>query len=165
MSSLYQLTDEYLSLMDMAEEGLVDEAVFSDTLEGLSGEIEVKLDGYGKVLKELEMRSNGLKSEIDRLTDRRKAIETNMDRMKTAMQNAMTLMGRPKIKTDLFSFNIQKNGGLAPLIIDRDDYENFPAEFRKVKFEPDSQKIREYLKTGTLEWARIGERGECLRIR
>ena len=164
MSSLYELTNEYAMLLEMAEDPDVDPEVFSDTLEGLGGEIEIKADGYAKVMKSLESQIAGIKAEEARLGARRKTLEGNIDRMKRSLQQAMEITGKTKFKTELFSFGIQMNGGLAPLIIDRKDYENFPEEFRKVKYEPDNKKIREYLETNTLDWARIGERGKSLRI-
>ena len=77
----------------------------------------------------------------------------------------MKATGKTKFKTDLFSFGIQKNGGIAPLIIDSDEWMQ-EDEFRKVKYEPDNKAIREYLGSGaSLPWARIGERGERLVIK
>ena len=46
MSSIYELTGEYLELMDMLEDEEVDEQTIIDTLEALDGEIENKADNY-----------------------------------------------------------------------------------------------------------------------
>ena len=45
-----------MTLLDMAEE--IDEEVFKDTLEGIEGELEIKADGYAKVIAELENRAD-----------------------------------------------------------------------------------------------------------
>lgn len=163
--TLYQLTNEYMMLLSLAEDPDVDPQTLQDTMEAIGGEIEDKADGYARVMKALEADVTGLEAEIARLTDRKNAVAGNIDRLKKSLEGAMRASGKTKFKTQLFSFGIQKNGGLAPLILDRTDYEKFPEEFRKVKYEPDNQKIREYLKDHKLEWARLGERGESLRIR
>ena len=46
MSTLYELTNDYLTLLDMAEDPDVEEDVLRDTMEGIEGEIEIKADGY-----------------------------------------------------------------------------------------------------------------------
>ena len=58
MATLYEITGDFLKLLDMAEE--LDEEVFRDTLEGIEGELEIKADGYAKVIAELENREEGL---------------------------------------------------------------------------------------------------------
>ena len=41
MSTLYQLTDDYLTLLEMAEDPDMDEQALMDTMEGIEGEIEI----------------------------------------------------------------------------------------------------------------------------
>lgn len=86
----------------------------------------------------------------------------------------MRATGKKKFTTDLFSFNIQKNGGKRKLIIDV-NVENIPEEYR-IKH-PDTvngDKLREYLKENGLEgqdgslnceWCHLEPQGESLRIR
>ena len=109
MASLYELTDEYLTVLEMAEDPDVDPEVFSDTLDAVGGEIEVKADGYARVMKTLESQVAGLKAEEARLGARRKVLEGNIDRMKRSLQQAMEITGKTKFRTELFSFGIQKN--------------------------------------------------------
>lgn len=107
--TLYELTNELQQLLAMAEDPDVDPEILRDTIEGVTGEIEVKADGYAKVIRQMESDGAGLKTEIDRLTARKRAIDNSIDRMKEALKNAMILADKPKFKTELFSFNIQKN--------------------------------------------------------
>lgn len=107
--TLYELTNEYLSLLEMAEDPDCDPEIFEDTMEGLDGEIEDKADGYAKVIAELSSQTVPLKNEIDRLTARKRAIENNIARMKDHLKRTMIATGKTKFKTDLFSFGIQKN--------------------------------------------------------
>lgn len=125
MSTLYELTNDYLTLLDMAEDPDIDEQALIDTMEGIEGEIEIKADGYAKVMKQLEATSANLEYEEKRLMNRRKTIDRNIKRMKQALQDAMVATGKPKFKTDLFSFTIRKNP--ASVVIDRETC--IPPEF------------------------------------
>jgi hypothetical protein len=78
----------------------------------------------------------------------------------------MRVTGKTKFKTELFSFNIAKNGGLAPLKIDI-PIEEIPAEYFKERTEKDlnGKYIRECLDNGSIDFAHYEERGESLRIK
>lgn len=163
MSTLYEITEDYLRLLEMLEsDDDIDPQTFKDTLEGIEGEFETKADGYARVLKELEADEKKFKAEIERMTARRNSLNNNIQRLKQHLYDSMKAIGRPKFKTDLFSFNIQKNGGLPP--IDIMPGMKIPDEY--CKSEPDNTKIREALKSGVvLPFAVLKERGEHLVIR
>jgi hypothetical protein len=97
------------ALLALMEDPDVDPQIIEDSLEAVSGEIEVKADGYARVRAELMFTSAALKAEIDRLTARKRVIDNNIDRMMESLKNGLIAAGKPKFKTDLFSFNIQKN--------------------------------------------------------
>ena len=111
MSSLYQLTGEYLELLAMLEDEEIDEQLILDTLEGIDCEIEVKADNYAKLIKNLESKNDAIKKEVDRLNNRKTTFENRIKNLKDHLYNSMKITGKTKFTTDLFSFNIQKNGG------------------------------------------------------
>lgn len=161
---LYELTSDLLVLQEMLEE-TVDDQCLLDTLEGVQGEYEVKLESYCKVIKNLEADMEALKAEAKRLTDKRKVLENNVDRLKKAMFDSMKLTGTDKVKGQLFTVAIQKNGGKLPVIVDVDTSE-LPDELVKITESPDLEAIYEVLTThGTSKYAHFGERGESLRIK
>lgn len=125
MSTLYELTNEYMALLEMAEDPDIDPQAFADTLEALGGELEMKADGYARVMKELEGRAATMRFESKRLENGYKTIERNIDRMKHALQDSMVATDKRKFKTDLFSFSIRKNP--ASVVIDRET--SIPPEF------------------------------------
>lgn len=162
--TLYELTAEYGQLLALAEDPDVDPQVLADTMEGLSGEIEDKADGYAKVMKQLEADAAALKGEIDRLTARKRTLENNIDRLKEALKTAMILTEKTKFKTELFSFGIQKNP--ASVVLDVDLAE-IPAEYL-IQQEPkvDKAKLKDDLKDGKdLGGIAHLEQTESLRIR
>lgn len=165
MATLYELTDEYRILLELAEDPEVDPDTLMDTMEALGGEIEVKADGYAKIIRQMENDVEGLKAEEGRLNNRRKTIENNIARMKMTLQEAMIATGKTKFKTELFSFGIQKNP--PSVVMDEQYIENIP-EIYLVQQEPklDRAKIKEDLKAGKdLEGIAHLEQSEALRIR
>jgi len=162
MATLYDLTSEYQELLEMIQSGEYDPETLADTLEGLDGEVEIKADGYAKVIKEIEGNIAIIKAEIDRLSTKKSALDNSIKSMKQSLELAMKATGKVKFKTELFSFNIAKNGGKQSL----DVYDEVPVEYCKTVISPDSDKIRLALDGGqVLSFAILQERGESLRIK
>lgn len=161
MSNLYKLTNDYENVLNMLYDENIDEEMIFDTLEGIEGEFEDKADGYAKIIKEIETKKNARKEEAKRLTESAKIFENRANNLKQNLFNAMKTTGKTKFTTDLFTFNIAKNGGKQALTIDGD----VPEEFTKTKIENDTDKIRQALENGeNLPFAHLEPRGESLRI-
>lgn len=145
--SIYELTEDYMNLLAMAEDPDIDEQAFMDTLEGIEGALEDKADGYAKVMKQLEANADGLDAEIKRLQERKSLMAKNVDRMKSTLQKMMETTGKKKFKTELFSFNIQNNP--PSLVMDSEDIEVIPMEYL-VPQDPkiDKTKIKADIKAG-----------------
>ncbi len=162
MSNLYQLTNNYETVLNMLYDEDIDEQMIFDTLEGIEGEIEDKADGYAKIIKELEARRDARKAESKRLSDSAKVFDNRVNSLKQNLFNAMKQTGKTKFATDLFTFNIAKNGGKQALTIDGD----VPEEYTKTIIENDTEKIRADLEAGReLPFAHLEPRGESLRIK
>ena len=163
--TLYELTNDYINLLALAEDPDTDPEVLADTLEGLDGQLEDKADNYAKVIRQIESDVNGLKAEIERLQARKTAAQNNIDRMKANLEQMMIATDKTKFKTELFSFGIQKNP--AKVVMDEQYIENVPEEYLKYKDpEIDRKKIAEDLKAGKdLGGIAHLEQSESLRIR
>lgn len=160
--TLYELTDDYRNLLEMAQNPDIDGQAIKDTLEAIQGDIEEKADGYAKVIKELSADTDKITAEIKRLTDRKNTIQNNIAYMKQSLTSAMTVTGNTKFRTDLFSFNIQKN----PPALVVDDEKAIPQEYL-IPQEPkvDKKAIIDFLKGGNdVPYAHI-EQSEGVRIR
>ena len=110
---LYEITESLATLQEMAEEEEVCDGVIADTLEGLDGEFEDKLEAYGKVMRQLEAEADAYENEAkvvaNRLNQQAQLLRKNVERMKAAIENAMRATGKAKVKTHLFDFSIRKN--------------------------------------------------------
>lgn len=116
MANIYELTNDFREVMNLLESGDYDEEVLRNTLECIEYEIEEKADGYARVIRNIEADIAGIKSEEERLNKKRKALENSVKQMKDNLTEAMRATGKVKFKTDLFSFNIQKNPPKVQLI-------------------------------------------------
>lgn len=162
MSNLYELTNNYQTVLDKLLDENVDEQMIYDTLESIQGEIEDKADNYAKIIAELEAKSNARKSEAKRLTESAKVIDNRIKTLKDNLFNSMKAINKTKFSTDLFSFSIVKNGGKLPLTIDGE----VPEDYKKAVLEVDNDKIREALEQGNkLPFAHLEERSERLSIK
>ena len=87
--------------------------------------------------------------------------------MKAAVMNSMEIMDTRKVQGEHFTWQIQKNGGKAPLVLS-DDFNimEIPEAFQLWDVKPNNEAIRKALETGEeLSFARLGERGESLRLK
>lgn len=107
--TLYELTGDFLNLMNMLYDEDVDEGSLLDACEHIETQIEDKADGYAKIIKGMEANVAGIKAEEKRLKDRRTVLENRAEILKHNLEGTMKAMGKTKFKTDLFSFGIRKN--------------------------------------------------------
>ena len=162
---LYELTEQYEALQEMMYDPDIDEQTILDTMEGLWGEIEEKADNYAKIITGMKKDIETLKEEETRLLSRRKRLEERSKWLKDNLEANMRQIGKVKFKTALFSFNIQKNGGLEPLVIDG-TIDDIPGRYLIPQPPvPDNEAIRALLAEKQVEWAHLEPRGESLRIR
>lgn len=105
MSSLYDLTSNWQQVYDMD----LDEDTWLDTLDAISEDVKDKAENSGRLIRSWESDAKALKNEEEHLAKKRKAIENRIKSLKGYLQDNMERMGEKKIKTDLFSFNIQNN--------------------------------------------------------
>lgn len=165
MSTLYELTADFMALLEMAEDPDTDPVAFEDTMEALGLEIEDKADGYAKVIRQLEGNIAACKAEIQRLKTAATVMDNNIKRMKENLQDTMEVTGKRKFKTPLFSFGIQKNP--PSLVLDAVDTGMIPGEYL-IPQEPkvDTAKMKADLKGG-LDLTGIAhlESGYSLRIK
>lgn len=162
-NTLYEISEDYLKILEMLEgDESIDPQILKDSLEGIEGEFEVKVDNYARIIKELRAESEKYATEIGRMQARMKKLANNEKRLKQYLYDSMKATGKLKFKTDLFSFDIQKNGGLWPMEI----IEGVEIAETYMKMIPDNSKIRNALELGKkLPFAVLKEKGDHLVIR
>ena len=171
MGNIYELTGEFLKFSEIASSGELSEEqseMLNDALANLKEDIEYKLEGYCKVRANFKADCEMLKVEEKRLADRRKALEAQIKRMEEAMKAAI-LAVKPaddlKVKTPLFSINVQNNP--ESVVMDVEGTDLIPEEYLKFK-EPEVNlsKIKEDIKAGKdLSALAHLERTQSVRVR
>lgn len=169
-ATLVELVGEHQELWQMVDEGETDIEVIMDTLDAVEGEISVKLDGYGHIMRRIELeaaaldaKASYLKKAAKALDDHKKALLNSEDRMKERIMAAMIATGLDEtgVKSDSFEFRMVTKGGVLPLVITGE----VPQSFMKIEYVPDNDRIREYCEKNECEWAHISPRGKRLDIK
>ena len=160
--TLYDITGEFLQLLQLAEDDTIDQKMINDTLEGIECELEEKADAYANIIDRLTSDAEMIGRELERLSYKKKTIESNISSMKRNLENAMQVTGKRKFKTLIHSYNIQKNAPSLKIL----DEEKIPKEFY-IPQEPklDRKELMKRIKeTGPCEYAELVQT-ESLRIR
>ena len=109
MANIYELTNEFLQLQEMAESGEFDEQTLKDTFESINLEIEQKAENTARFIKNIQSDIEGIKKEVERLNEKRKYLENLESSLKKNLEFSMIATDKKKFKAGTFSFNIQKN--------------------------------------------------------
>lgn len=128
--SIYELTGEWLSVYDLANDPEMDEESWFGMMEAISDDIEHKAENTAKIITMLKGEAEPIKAEAERLSKRAKALENRAEALKRNLEKSMIATGKTKFKTELFSFGIQKN----PATVELNEgfsIDDVPAEFLK----------------------------------
>ena len=96
---LYELTNDYLALLDAIDNDEIPEEAIADTLEAITASIEEKADSIACLLKNLDAECAAIKAEEARLAERRKAKEKSHERIKQYLSETLQRAGLDKIET------------------------------------------------------------------
>lgn len=164
-TSLYILAGEYLALANKLNDSELDEQTILDTLEGASGEIEVKAKNVAMFIRNLEASAEQIKLAEKQMADRRKSIENKAEYIKRYLFNNMKRCGLSKIECEYFALTIKKNP--PKLIID--DAGAIPGELYIYPPAPDPYPDNAAIKTKLLAGEIVNgahiEQGERLEIK
>lgn len=159
--TLYNLQGEYQRLYDLATDE-EDEQALQDTLECLDAELMEKGAGYAYVVKQLEMEEAECDRIIEAFTRKREIRRNAQKRLKQAYMRAMDVAGKKDLTCGEYNLKIKANGGVQPLAITGE----VPANYMRIKYEPDNSLIRKALAEGKeLDFAHLEERGRHLEIK
>lgn len=174
MKTLFEIGDELRALYELLDEsgGEIatpeEEAVIVAWFRDLERDEDRKITNYYGLVRQLETESAAAKEESERFAKKAKARENASKRLKELLKVHMEMTGRKRIETTSGRVvAIQNNGGLAPLILaDNLDASTLPAEFLRVRIDPDADAIRQALEQGqALEFAALGKLGTHIRFR
>jgi len=108
--ALYQIADQYLiDLGRLAEMDDIDEQTLADTLEGLSGEVEVKSTAVAQFIRNLEANADAIKQAEALMAERRKKIENRANNIREYLLKNLQRCGISKIESVFFNIAVREN--------------------------------------------------------
>lgn len=148
MTALYNIAAEYrgaaLKLADMD----LDAQTIADTLEGLSGELEVKAQNVAFFARNLEATAAAIKQAEADMAARRKSLESRADGLRRYIFESMKVAGIEQIECPHFRMSIRNNPGAVDIF----EPGLLPAEFMETPEPPpptaNKKAIAEAIKAG-----------------
>lgn len=159
--TLYALADSYMRLQEMLAAGEIDDATFTDTMASLEGDIVLKCDNIGAILRTLELEADAFRFEELRLAERRKALEANRERLRRYALFELEQIGMKTVKGPRFYLSVTVN----PPKLVVDDEQKLPEDFWIEKRELDKAAVAAALKAGTEVPGAHLEQGRSLRVK
>ena len=147
MTALYLLANEYRdAAMTLADLDLPPEVV-ADTLESLSGDLEVKAQNVALMVRSFEAEAAAMKQWAKDANERAKAMEARAERMRDYLAGNLIVAGIEKISGPGISVGWRKSSAV---VIDEAGL--IPAEYMRQKPppepEPDKKAIGDAIKAG-----------------
>lgn len=144
---LYKLTGALASVWEKIEDEETDLDLLEGTLQCIEGEIEVKIEGMGKMIAMLEGDAESLEHEITRLKKRLESRDNRIAKIKSYLKQQMIFMGKQKVSTPTFTVSIRNN----PPALRITDESLIPASYMTIipeSKELNKSAIKESLKQG-----------------
>lgn len=164
MTALYELTTQYRSLERLAETDDLPSEVVRDTLEGLTGEIELKAQNVAAFIRNLDATAEAIDGAIEQMKARRDRLRARSEQVRAYLLENMVATGITKIECPYFRLAVHKsppkvvidNAGAVPS--DLYVYPEPPPPY------PDKKAILARIKSGEIVPGAHVEQGEHLRI-
>lgn len=148
MSALYVLAHEYRQAADKLADLDMDAQTVKDTLDGMSGELEVKASATAAVVCNMRALAISIKEAEAAMAARRKALDARADNLAAYLLENLQHAGVQKVETPHFAITVKANPGHVEVY----DEKMIPAEFMRQKPppapEPDKTALKAALQKG-----------------
>lgn len=172
MPTLYKITEELIALEETIVEEFEEHGTISpDTRKVIDewiGDIRTasqeKLQGYAKIIMNLQAKQKAIDEEKKRLSKRSVAVLNSIKALKENVKFFMDTAELKKVEAGAFSFTVCKNGGKLPLLLNCLP-ESLPEAYQVKTISSDNDKLRTDLIDGKLiEGVELGARGTNVRV-
>lgn len=144
---LYEIANNYMQVLQLAEAGELDKESVKDTLESISGEFEEKAKNCMMIVRQLESDAVSIKAEIERLKCLQDQSVKSAESLKEYIKYGMESIGRDRLDLGIFKLTL-KSPTKAVEIVDAsvipEDYWRVIPETKSV----DKSLIATMIKTG-----------------
>ena len=125
--TLYNITNKFAELMDMAENGELTEEQYNELGEQLALELQQKGSGIIGYTQNEEALIDAVDMQIKRLQEFKKSKQTKLEKFKQYVKDNMERLGITKMDTELGTLSIAKN----PMSVEIENEEEIPEEFKQ----------------------------------
>ena len=149
MPKLYELTQNYKNLLDLADDETIDTAIIETALKTIESSIQEKAQNLAIIIKSVGADAEIIKAEEKRLAAKRKALENKQTWLKDYLQNQLEFVKLEKVKTAVFTVALQNNPASVQIL----DETVIPAQFKTIipaTFSIDKEAIKDAIKRGAL---------------
>jgi cell division septum initiation protein DivIVA len=140
MSNLYQLTNDFMEIVNQLEEMELDSEVLQDTLDSLQAPIEEKVENIVKYMKSLEALADAKKLEAKRLSDSASSDLKKVEWFKNYMADNLKKANITKLQAGIFSLGWRKGTEVVQV-----DVNKLPMEYHKQTYVPMTKTELKYL--------------------
>jgi hypothetical protein len=146
MTSLRDISQEFMEVMDLASDADIPAQALKDTLDGIEGMFNDKAIRIVHVIANSDSDIAAIDEEIKRLSARKKSISNGKERLKDYLRDNMEATGINKIPCPLFTITLAKGRDIAVV----DDIDKLDCDLLRVKttIDPDKVEILKRLKEG-----------------
>jgi hypothetical protein len=148
MTAMYELAVQFRQAAEQLGDLDLPDDVIADTLESLSGDLELKAANVALFARNLSATADAIKQAEAGMAARRIAIENRVKRLKDYLQNCMELAGVRKIEGPYLRLAIREN----PAGVDVFDSAQLPTEYLRwpepPPAVPDKVAIKNSIKAG-----------------
>lgn len=109
MTALYELAHQYRADLESLADMDLDDQTLADTLEGLSGDLEIKAQNVVMFTRNLEATAAAIKDAEAQMAARRKALENRAAGLRRYVLESMQHAGVSKIECPLFKVAVREN--------------------------------------------------------
>lgn len=129
--NLYEIGQTYIDLVNAIENGEIPSEAITDTLDGVKGEFEEKIDNIACVIKSINAEIFAIKQEEENLKDRCSSKEKTVEHLKRYISETMQTVGLKKLETSKNVLSFRKSKQLT--IYDEEKFINEYPQFVKVE--------------------------------
>lgn len=110
--TLYEIGAVYADFLDALDAGEIPDEAIADTLEGLDGLYDDKIDNIVCAMKNLNAEAEAIKAEEKTLAERRQAKEIKYELYKRLVTQSMQSIGKKKIETARNNISLHKSSSV-----------------------------------------------------
>jgi Siphovirus Gp157 len=163
-ASLFLIATEYREAAAQLASLDLDEATVRDTLEAMSGELEVKATSVAHVVRAMEADAAAVKQWAKDATERAKAIEARAERLREYLSSNMQACGIQRVEGPGITLSWRKSHAVVI-----DDAAQIPAQYMRTPepppAAPDKRAIADAMRAGEVVPGARMETRQALQIR